>query len=605
MRLESLPHRVVRSRPDITLSAGDLAIMHKIARGTASDAELARYYSRGNYSPNWGRPNDATWMANKYKDAIRKNFDYDNLADAKIAAAKKGVPIVMFFGSSDTPGTRHLAERAIHAYKRLMGSKAIFVYLDTNKDAPNRGWVLGGKYPSVCTRVAWVPATRDGKVAPLKDIGGSWGVGWDAAGHTSDRVSQALRLAQREKGKFKDLPEYKLDRINLVGMRTARDQVRRFTAEAHKDEARASYASAAVEYRRAMASADRFTIGQLTKEIQRAEREREKEAKKSKPSAAKLDAFGATKEIAQELIAAKADSRYNIGLTYGHSKLAAKKEEGKEMILQAGRRNPELFAATALPALKAAMLKHGYNDKDYDEVVEKSKKPQYGKLVDDAPLIKPRIIRDLSRLSPKTETFGKKALDVEARYPFSSDRAGGDAKSLLSAVRKAASGRNPVPIVFEVGMNNCVPCKEMESETMSTVRREFGKQTLFAYLNASKSEGQKLAAAMIKERGGSLSAPGTILATVRAFKPGVDDARNPLRIGDYVIVPEKWIPGKQSLPKMKGILKEALPPATKKMQSRWADWIVSTRDPSKEGDSNERHLLFFDEDIYSSEALRA
>jgi hypothetical protein len=586
---------------------------------------VRRGFSRGFSPTDWGQPNNPLWAARDYNAAVATGFTYnrDTIAQAQTEAAARGVPIVLVYGSASTRGTQRYLQRTLQDIKRSVGEKAVLVYIDTSQyedNTPIGKWRDAGHNRSVYTRVQTVVPNREGKPTWGTVIGGSWGVGPDVVKSTASRVESGILSMRRDVRRFKDLPDYRLEPITFDRLQQASEAFKRHTLAAHNKERRGQFAAAVPDYSAAIRAADRFTIGQLLEEKRKIEAERAKEMRKAedRDREAKLRALAERQEMADILIAGKASARYGLGLLYGHSPRTH--ATGKELILQAGRRDRDIYSreepvpGSRPPATRKILDKDmraaGYSVVDVAEVRSKSGLPKYGKLADDLnvikPLIKPKIEipRPIPRpdVLPRRDVRPRRPLDVEAQYPFSSDRASGDAKSLVAAVKKATFGGKPVPLVFEVGKKDSLLCQAMETETMSTIRREdqYGKKAVFAYLNLSRAEGQKLASAMVNHLGGRPLAPGTILATVRPFRAGTDDARNPLRVGDYVIVPEKWVPGKLPLDAMKGFLNRELPKASRTMRARWLD-VVSTEEPSRDR-SSKKYVVF--DDIYNPEARR-
>jgi hypothetical protein len=556
-------------------------------------------YVPGYESTDWGMPNQPNWVRTKYNDTVKRNFKYDQstLAAAKTEAAIRGVPIILVYGSSTTRGTQQYLERTLPAEKRLLGDKAVFVYIDTSKYGPNTPigeWKRKRHDISVYTRVVSVQADRAGKPGQLKIIDGKWGVGQDVITGMASFLPHGRREMELEKRKFKDLPEYKLERLTVAGMRKASRDIHTAAESAHKAEDGGAKTVARLHYQRAIDAADRFTLGQLTRRQVELEKERrELEAKRltAREKQRRLEQLQEQEELVGELKSAKANTRLNKGYFEARNGNTA---EGKELVLQAGRRNPAIylmpFPGTTVTGsfLTAAMRGNKFSATDVAEVFAKAGKPPYTVLIDDAAETKRRIV---DVVHPTRRREAKNEADVEARYKYSDGK-----RNLVAALDQAA--KNKQPLVFEYGMRGCMPCVTMENETMSTIRDQYGSRAVFAYLSGSRAEGRMLATAMAQKlpRAGDLVAPSTFMATVKLATPSTDPR---LRIGRYEIVPYAMSKGKHDQPYMRTFLNGSLRGAEQRMKLTWGRFTVSADESSKDRKASERFIDFENDDVYS------
>jgi hypothetical protein len=459
----------------------------------------------------------------------------------------------------------------------LYGDKAVFVYIDTSKYPPGSAmgkWVAAGHNISTYTRVYSVQADENGRPAKLKDLGGSWGTGWDVVGRTQDRVNAGQREMLRERPRFTDFSE--VGHLPLAELKATRDKIAVHMAVA--DAAARPKGTdanpnpvpdpikATEHFMLAVREADKFSPQQLHDEQRLLARELEaaRLRKDPKKQAEVVD----QQKLVQELQEAQWKTRLEFGLACGH---LGRPEDGKKYILEAGQRNPKLWEPlvpvlpltpspawdSVLPRLPGAftpmvavpLAANKYSPADIQDLITKSQLPEYKPFV----LRDPPLRRDLPRptIRPDERTAPLTEAIIESRYEFSDNNA--DPRRNLEAAKKKSfeTGR---PLVVVLGGKTCPECKKYEMRTMEQVRQLDQQGAVFVYVSAERRPD-------IYEQSGAAGFPATIVYNVnrgplntftlrqRALQQGNQDL---LTTQTFLAPFLKKVELKPTIPKLKG-----------------------------------------------------
>lgn len=529
----------------------------------------------------------------KHSGERGKSFDYSHtdFEEAKKEAARTGKKLIIGYYGSKVAGSQQYLDKTLPALKKQFGNEAIFV--GVNLDEVDRNSELGKRADKsigtsgqtirgtgiVYTEMGSVTPGQGGKPGAFADTCILAGIGRNLMSTLAEQTSFSNRAIADTKGKFKLGPheprEYErlTDRTQKQGEAKPEDviaankKVQDALAKAHgaKD-----FAEAEKHYLDAIKASDSISIGQLNqlRERLRAAQLEEEKKETGKQDAARIKALKDQQQAVDDLLLAKSDARLEFGLACGK---AGERETGKKWILEAGRRNPRLFAdpSSANPGaygLAQSMSASSFSDQDVGDVLAKAKLPEYAAITDDK-IEAPRRPERRDAPEPAMRMIKTKA-DWE--------------KALADAEKE----KKPL-FVIGGGREWCKFCGQMEDDgAYRDAIQKYGKDAIVIHIDPGSKDATE--AAIGRELGdlfGMSTYPTTAVAAVRRNRGKLEVEGTQLYSSWQKADPKRN-------EKYQKFLKEQIEAAKKRMTPR-------ERERSDPRDWRLVHLDFAEEDIYS------
>ena len=411
--------------------------------------------------------------------------------------------------------------------KKRFGNEAIFV--GVNLDEVDKNSELGRRADQsigtsgisirsvrdVYTEMGSVTPTGDGKAGEFKSTCTLYGIGSRLIATLQQQAGFTNSDVAASKGSFKlgpveprELYARRGDRVQKQGEiksedvaaanKTVRDELA--AAKGSKD-----FGEAEKHHLAALKASDSISMGQLNTLLENLRKTAEEERRKeeSKQDKVKLAKLEKEQQEATDFLDAKSKVRLEMGLACGN---AGQTESGKKWILEAGRRNPQLFDMCAGSAgLAQAMSANKFSEADISDVFEKARKPEYAALTDDKiEKIEGAKPADASDKAERTWTRIKSKRDWD------------------ETLARAEKEKKPI-IVIGGGREWCKYCKSMEDAgAYKGVLDKYGDKAIVVHVDpGSKDAAESEIGQQVYSQLGMSGSPVTAVISVSRTSRGL------------------------------------------------------------------------------------